>query len=471
MSDVHSEPVSPPPTAPQASEPGLWATLGYRWLWITSLLLGAGIGLTMATQSHFWEVAEYSITTITWIGLANGLGFFVGYLLAALHSDRQSKQRIVRLAARLLAVLSAVVALLELGELLRGDWFYLIAALFGIMQGLVAAVILGWVGDLLPRRLVAKGVVVLSLASIPLGLLSSVPGPLLREESYATLALFAVACFLFLAATRAARRIPVALASGSASETPVYGLKAAARYKWSDARLRTLWLYIVVTGVLAILLQASLSYYLRIDNDFELSQVVWSYAAQALGAFTATLGLAFVIGSSSRWAIYLGAAAISGVTLVAVSLTTNQALLIVFLFPQGAAMAVIALGGQALALSGTRAGYFGRVAALLLIAAYLLNFAAGFISGYLYDWFDGRWSVLAIGLLLMSAAAWLYRQWRGFRYLPDDPGPPVVESAAQVPTAPFPAAHLAPQKMGGSEGSYTIGVGGCENQDSGSDPN
>lgn len=447
MSDVLSEPISsPPPTDPQASEPGLWATTGYRWLWITSLLLGTGYGLTLSTQSHFWEVAEYSITTITWIGLANGVGFVVGYLLAALHSDRHSKQRIVRLAAGLLAALSAVVALLEIGDLLQGDWFYLIAVLFGIMQGLAAAVILGWVGDLLPRRLVAKGVVVLSLASIPIGLLGGVPGPLLREESYAALALFAVACFLFLTATGTARRIPVALASGSVSETPVEGLKAAARYMWNDARLRTLWLYIVVTGVLAILLYASLSYYLQIDNDFDLSQVAWSYAAQALGTFTATLGLAFVIGGSSRWAIYLGAAAISGVTVVAVSFTTNQALLIVFLVPQGAAMAVIALGGQALALSGTRAGYFGRVAALLLLVTNLFYVVARSIDGFLYDWFDGRWAVLAIGLLLMLAAAWLFRQWRAFRHLPEDPDPPDDQSEGTLLIAPLLGDYLAPQK-------------------------
>ncbi len=415
-------------------------------MWLVSMLLGAGYGLTLSTQSHFWEIADYSTTAIAWIGLANGIGILVGYLAAALYADRVSKQRLVRVSAILLAVMSGLVALLELGDLVRGEWFYLIAALFGIAHGLAAAVILGWVGDLLPRRLIAKGVVVLSLASIPLGVLIAVPGPLLREESYATLTLFAIAFVIYLFASACTRHVPIGSMTSQGHETAVRGLRAATRYMWGDVRLRTLWWYLLLVGVLATLLYAALSDYLLLDSDLEPIVHAWSFMARGLATLAATIGLVFVIGGPSRWRILLGAAVVSSITVVLVSFTTQQALVILLFVPQGMAMTVIALGGQALALSVTRAGFFGRVAALLLFAAYLLNFAAGFTRNFLYDWFDGRWSVLAIGLLLLFAAAWLYRQWRGFRHLPEDPEPAVDQREAGVWIAPHLGDHLAPQK-------------------------
>ncbi len=410
------------------------------------MLLGAGYGLTMSTQSHFWEVADYSTTAITWIGLTNGIGITVGYLAAALYADRLPKQRLVRTAAILLAASSGVAALLELGDLIRGDWFYLIAALFGVPHGLAAAVILGWVGDLLPRRLIAKGVVVLSLASIPLGVLLTIPGVFLGEERYATFALFAVAFVLYLAAMAIARRVAVGSKSGRVDEAAKEGLKDGARYLWNDARLRALWCYLLVAGIFSTLLYAALGEHLLDEIDLDNSGYSWSLMAQGLAALVATICLVFVIGGARRWTIFLIAVAVSGVLIVLISFTSDLALLILLLIPQGAAMTVITLGGQALALSTTRSGYFGRVAASLLFAGSLLNFAAGFVNQFLYDWYEGRWPLLAIGLLLILAAVWLYRQWRGFRHLPEDPDPPQEKSGPRFPMAVFLTDRLAPQK-------------------------
>ncbi|MYF81011.1 MAG: MFS transporter [Chloroflexi bacterium] len=424
----------------------------------------------MSTQSQFWDEIDFSYSTIAWIGLANGLGIILGYLAAGLLADRRSKRILTCWCALGLTAMSAVVALLAFGDLLRGDWCFFVAALFGMIHGVATAVVLGWIGELLPRKLIAKGVVVLSFSSIAHGILLSFPAVLLMDQQHATLALFTIASLLYLSAALSTRRVPTASVPSLQIDSALEGLKSAAAYMWRDTRIQTLWIYFLFAGILSIILHFALTDLLLTESDTGQLTFSLGLIARGLAAVVATICLVYAISGRNRWRVYLAASAIAGVTVVITSFVSSYLLLILLFIPQSAAMSAAVLASEALAMSATRREYFGRVAALLLFAGNILFFASGFIGGFLRDWFDGRWLALAIGVILSLAAVWLYRRWRGFRHLPDDPDEPQVKYGNLSPIAAHLTGHLAPQKLGTPDTSSFPTSGNRDGQLSGSSP-
>lgn len=427
--------LAPPPN------PGLFRFRGYPLFWFVSAIIGAGYGITLGSQSSFWDAATYDSRTIAFIGLANGLGIMAGYLLAGLTADQRSKKLLILVATLMMASVAAATTVLAMIVELGGNTFFAIAALLSVPYGVAVAVMLGWLGDLLPRRLLAKGIVILSFAEFPLGTLLILPSALVRNEQGAVPGLFAVGGFLFLLAALLSRRIPIGNRPADPSATALAGLKGAIRYAWRDSRLKAVWLYIFVASVLLVLLEGPLTRVVFFDSGLERLEYAIALGARGLAGVVATIALVFLISGRRKWSLFVVAAATIGVTTLGLVFASTPPVLIAVMIPHGAAIAVVFLAYKALALLSTPAGYFGRMAAFLLFANYSLNFAAGLLSGFLYDLVGGRWAILVIGACLLIAAGWFYRRWLRFRDLPEDP-----DAAMSGPVPMLFADMAAPQK-------------------------
>ena len=427
--------LAPPP------KPGLFRVRGYPLLWLVNAIIGAGYGITLGRQSSFWDAADYDYRTIALIGLANGLGIIAGYLLAGLTADQRSKKLLILVATLVMASVAAVTMVLTIFVELGGSIFFAIAALLGIPYGMAVAVMLGWLGDLLPRRLLAKGIVVMSFAGFPLGTLLAVPSALAGNDPDTIPGLFAVGVLLFLIASLLSRRVPVGDRQVDLSSSASAGLKAAIRYAWRDSRLKALWLYVFVASVLLVFLEGPLTRVFFSDLDLERLDYAMAFLARGLAGVVATIALVFLISGRRKWSLFVVAAATIGVTTLGLVFASTPPVLIAVMIPHGAAIAVVLLAYKALALLSTPAGYFGRMAAFLLFANYSLNFAAGLLSGFLYDLVGGRWAILVIGACLLIAAGWFYRRWLRFRDLPEDP-----DAAMSGPVPMLFADMAAPQK-------------------------
>ena len=397
----------------------------------------------MSNQAAFWDATDFDYTFITFVGLTNGVGMLLGYFGAGLTSDRWSKKSLVQIQVMSMAVLSALVVGLVLTIGLEGDWFYAVAAIFGIAHGMAAATILGWIGDLLPRRLIAKGVVIHSLAWVPEGVLLTLPSTFFQGESDAAPWLFAIGGALYALTALTVTKVMVKTEQRSSGQSPISELIDALTYMWRDARLKPLLVYALIASVVLIFLEAALSDFLLVENELDTLDNALAYVARGIAGFVCSIALIFIISGRHRWRLFVGATVVLGFAVIVLCITTNIAVLIPLMILVGGASTIIFLSYRALALSTTRSGYFGRVAALLLFVIGLPNIGAGFVSAFFYDWFDGRYAVLVIGLLLTLPAAWFYRRWLRFRHLPENPDiverslfPNMLEeaSAPQKPT-------------------------------------
>lgn len=320
-----------------------------------------------------------------------------------------------------MAATAVVTLLLTVIVGVEPGWFYIVAALFGMATGFTTAVVLGLLGDLLPRRLIGRGVVVVSLTALPHGLLVGVTVALFPGDSNGPTWFLAFAVPLYLVGAASIRFVPELNPTAIDQRSLLGTFKNGLIYTWRDARLRSLWIYAFAAGVLLVLLQAAFLDHLLLENEIGSSNYAFTVIARGLASLVATIGLFFVISGSRRWSTFVIAAAVSGVATILVAFSVTLGWLIVIFTAYGAAVAIVGLGWQALALSVTCSGYFGRVAALFLLGSSLLNFGSGFISVYVYDWFEGRVTTLVLGSLMLLLAIWFWRRWRQFRRLPEDP--------------------------------------------------
>lgn len=444
MSQSTEPPIAWQPPLPElpSSTPGLWRTPGYRSLWFASFLLSGAYGLTWSTQAEFWDAIDFDSRVIALIGLVGWVGVLVGYLIAGLISDRRSKRLQYRNTALLMAVIAVATLLLAMSVGMEPGWFYVVSALFGVTYGFTGAVVLGPLCDLLPRPLISRGVVVMSLTVLPHGLLTGITVVLVASESNAPMLLLAIAIPLYLLGAGLVRFVPNLRPTVSDQRSSLSALKNSLVYLWRDTRLKSLWIYAFAAGVLLVLLQAAFLDHLLLENEIGSTNYALVMIAKGLATLAATIVLFFVISGSHRWSAFLVAAAGTGVTALLVAFSVPLGWLIVIFAAFGAAVGIVGLGSKALALSVTRSGYFGRVAALFLLCSSLLNFGSGFISVYVYDWFEGRVTILVLGSLMLLLAGWLWHRWRQFRRLPEDPDagerrmPPVLLAEIAAPQKP-----------------------------------
>lgn len=378
---------------------------------------------------------------MAFVVLTNGTGALFGYFLAALFADRRPKRSLLRFQALALAVLSVCTAMLAAAFGFAGDWFYLLAALFGVAQGVAVAVLLGWTAEILPRQLIAKGVAVMALAGYAQSILTAVPGVFFRGHPGAVVWFFGTACAAYLLTALAVSfvrsRNRERADAGAFAE-----LSVAVKYLWSDARLKSIWLYALLASAALVFVEAAILDLLWVEHGFRSWDYTLPYIIRGATYFISTVVLVFLIGSRRRWTLFISAAAVLGiaVTLLAASSAVSVLTLLMGLF--GLVSPIVFIGLQALGLSVTRSFFFGRVAALMLFVDGLLDFGAGFLRVHLDDLISGRNAVLAFGLVLALLAGWLWHRWRQFRRLPEDPDagerrmPPMLLAEIAAPQKP-----------------------------------
>ena len=402
------------------SAPGLWSTPGYRWLWLVLLLLGSGYGATISSQSTLWDEAGLGALTTAWIVLGTGIGALLGYLIAALTADRCSKQSLVTVQALIMAGLSAISVVIVMVIDLSGEWFVALSGLFGLSYGLSIAVMYGWTCELLPRTLIAKGVVVLALAGYAQTLVTTVPGVVFSDDENAVKWLFGFAFVMYLLGGVAARRVP----RGShlhAPESAIQGFRHAVSYVWKDVRLQSLWLYALFAGVIMALMEGAILDLIWDVRGLRDWRFVLPFGVRGAAWFVATVSLLFLIRSRHRWLLFISSGGVLGLATAMLAVATDIALLTLLFALLGLSAAVVTFGFRALAFSVTASGFFGRVAALMLLAGGVFSFGASFLRILFDDLFVGHVSVLIYGVLFALLAAWLYMRWRRFRDMPEDP--------------------------------------------------
>ena len=429
-----SDPAAIPP-----SQQGPFQIPGFWIAWFVSGLAGAAVSALWSVPTIALPDLDFSSESLSSISLSGSLGFLAGIVLSLRLGDRYPKRGAIRLCYFSMAACSVVAGIVAFTGFASIPLLYVTFVVVSVLYGLTTPLVWGLVAELMPRALLAKSIVMLSWSAVIASLLgvplsTLVFGKTLWDAPY-EIALVYVA-LLFVIAGLLTRRFPrnVGTVRFPGGFREALGLLSRAR------RLRALWMYaIVVGGCLAVFSSSvALLTYLDLADGLELG---WLLLARGGAGIVATVGLAFVISGRRGWPTLLlcgGVAAILSVSIAAADTFWPMLALVV---PFGAASAAAGLGANAIAMSHTPFGYFGRVAALLAVGGAVSSTGIAFLSIMFGSWGQERNLVVGAGVVLLVASLLLFRTWWATR---DESSP--IDGAAQTPSPGLIADFTAPQK-------------------------
>lgn len=423
------------------NEPGPFRIRGFWWIWILSGLAGAALGAHGTIYTHAVTDADLPIRSIAAIPLSGHLGVLVGTVLSLSWADRFPKTRAIGLCYFAMAVFCTAAFFVALTDLAPLALLVVSFGVVGLLFGLSAPMIWGVLAELIPRAVLAKGLVMLSWSGLVTTALGVLAGFMLFSEPLWDAPYEFVFLYVALLAALAGlltKRLPQYAGNARFSG----GFRDALSFLFGARRLRALWLYVVVvSGCLAVFSSSvGVFAYFDLDRSQDLGLL---FLGQGGAAVIATVGLAFVIGGKRRWPILLACSAIAAVLCILIAVAETFWPLLGLMIPFGATSGAATLAAKAIAMSHTRFGYFGRIAGLLLIGASLSAAGIAFLGVLVGSWGQGRSMVIASGVVFLVASVFLYRTWRSTRH---DSSP--TDGVARTPSTGLIAEVASPQKSG-----------------------
>jgi len=393
--------------------PGSFRTPGFWVAWLISGFAGAAFSALWSVQTH--AAVDLSVTSWNFsaIGVSGNAGVLVGVILALGLADRYPKQRALRLNLFSMATCCVLAFLIGLSGVAPFAMLHVTFVTVGVLFGLNISLVTGLVSELVPRAQLAKAIVMLAWSGV-IGILLGSPlatlalGKTLWDAPYGITFLYVA--FLTVVAGLLTRRLP----RYAGSVRFPGGFRDAASMLVVSRRLRALWVYsVVVGGCLAVF---SSSVYVLAYFDLEgYAELSWLLIAYGGAGTLATLGLVFVIGGRRGWPVLVLSGLLAGAFCLAVAAAESFWPLLALMIPFGAASSAAALGANAIAMSHTRNGYFGRVAALLYVGGAVSGTGIAILGYAVGDWGYGRGMVIGAGIVLLIATLFLIRTWREVR--------------------------------------------------------
>jgi MFS family permease len=444
VSELRESPVpwaSPAAPAPP-SEPGPFRIRGFWWIWILSGLAGATLGAYGTIYTHAVTDVDISFRSFSAIPLSGHVGVLLGTVLSLSLADRFPKKRAISLCYFAMAVCCTAAFFVALTGLAPVALLLVSSGIVGVLYGLSAPMIWGVVAELIPRAVLAKGLVMLSWSGLIATALGVLAGFMLFSEPLWDAPhefVFLYVAFLAGLTGLLTKRLPQYAGNARFSG----GFRDALSSLIGARRLRALWLYVVVvSGCLAVFSSSvGVFAYLDLDRSQDLGHLGLLYLAQGGAAVIATIGLAFVISGKHGWPILLVCSGIAAVLCILIAVAETFWPLLGLMIPFGAASGAATLAANAIAMSHTRFGYFGRVAGLLLIGGSLSAAGIAFLGVLVGSWGQGRSMVVASGVVFLVASVFLYRTWISTRH---DSSP--TDGVARTPSTGLIAEIASPQK-------------------------
>ena len=337
--------------------------------------------------------------------------------------------------------------------------------LMGVAFSVMGPARQAWVGELMPRKLLANAVALQQLAMniaqvttpvLIIGALGEVLGE--GELFLAVAALFVIVIPL----TTMIRRTSPAERT-QPQRAVLVELREGVRYMVANPRLRILWGYFLVMVMCGFAFQTLLSGMLAAEFGRSPFDLMPSLTVLGIASLIVNLPLAGIVSGRFAWPALLtmGALMAAGFFLTAWAPTYGAFLAMAGLI--GAGRSGVMLVNQSIMMANTLPQYFGRVMSLVMMGFGFQSLLAP-IWGALADAIGGRQTLAVIGLVALAATALMVLGWLRTRHLPTEQGTaaesePQAEQPTPTPLAPAFNARLAPVAlMSGQRGG--AGPGG-----------
>ena len=419
----------------------------FRYLWFGSLLS------TTAFMTSFLlvPIVAYDISgSYTDSGIAaagSGIAMFFLGPFGGVIADRYPKKPLVLAGQTFPALLILGTGFLILTDRITVPLLFITTLLMGIGFAAMGPARQSWLGDLVPRRLLANGVALQQMAqniARVLGpMIVSVVGILFQVDAGW---LYLLVASFFLVVVPLTTLLPWTGPSGGDAERPpvLHELRAGFSYLKHNRRLWILWLFwmaIVISSFAPNTLLPGV-----LDREFGRSSLdaMPVFLTIGIASIAISLPLAGLVGGRWAWLSLFACGVLTMIGFVLTAISPTYEALIVMGFVLGAGSSGVMLVTMSLMMTNSRPEYFGRVMSFVMLGYGAQSFVAP-LWGEIAETLGGREALVVVGLVSLAATALLALAWLRVRRLPPEPGSAAAdpEPEATAP-APAPAATLSP---------------------------
>ena len=419
----------------------------FRYLWFGSLLS------TTAFMTSFLlvPIVAYDISgSYTDSGIAaagSGIAMFFLGPFGGVIADRYPKKPLVLAGQTFPALLILGTGFLILTDRITVPLLFITTLLMGIGFAAMGPARQSWLGDLVPRRLLANGVALQQMAqniARVLGpMIVSVVGILFRVDAGW---LYLLVASFFLVVVPLTTLLPWTGPSGGGADRPpvLHELRAGFSYLKHNRRLWILWLFwmaIVISSFAPNTLLPGV-----LDREFGRSSLdaMPVFLTIGIASIAISLPLAGLVGGRWAWPSLFACGVLTMIGFVLTAISPTYEALIVMGFVLGAGSSGVMLVTMSLMMTNSRPEYFGRVMSFVMLGYGAQSFVAP-LWGEIAETLGGREALVVVGLVSLAATALLALAWLRVRRLPPEPGSAAAdpEPEATAP-APAPAATLSP---------------------------
>ena len=419
----------------------------FRYLWFGSLLS------TTAFMTSFLlvPIVAYDISgSYTDSGIAaagSGIAMFFLGPFGGVIADRYPKKPLVLAGQTFPALLILGTGFLILTDRITVPLLFITTLLMGIGFAAMGPARQSWLGDLVPRRLLANGVALQQMAqniARVLGpMIVSVVGIIFQVDAGW---LYLLVASFFLIVVPLTTLLPWTGPSGGGADRPpvLHELRAGFSYLKHNRRLWILWLFwmaIVISSFAPNTLLPGV-----LDREFGRSSLdaMPVFLTIGIASIAISLPLAGLVGGRWAWPSLFACGVLTMIGFVLTAISPTYEALIVMGFVLGAGSSGVMLVTMSLMMTNSRPEYFGRVMSFVMLGYGAQSFVAP-LWGEIAETLGGREALVVVGLVSLAATALLALAWLRVRRLPPEPGSAAAdpEPEATAP-APAPAATLSP---------------------------
>ena len=448
----------------------------FRFLWSGSLL-----SVTAFMTSFFLIPAVgYALTGSYFLASLAAMGSGISQLLlgpfGGVIADRYPKKPLVIIGQVAPGLIIAGIGALIVADAISIPLLLGATLLMGVSFSVMGPARQAWVGELVPRNLLANAVALQQLAmniaqvTTPVLVLGALGAVLeVGEQFLVVAALFVVV----LPLTTMIRRTQPA-ARAQPQRAVLSELREGVRYLVGNPRLRLLWGYFLVMVMCGFAFQTLLSGLLAAEFGRSPYDLMLSLTVLGAASFIVNLPLAAIVSGRFAWHALIAMGALMAVGFWLTAWSPGYGAFVAMGGLIGAGRSGVMLVNQSIMMANTKPQYFGRVMSLVMMGFGFQSLLAP-IWGAIADTIGGRQTLLLIGVVAMAATALMVLGWLRTRNLPTERGtaaeaaPEPREPTPRLPPAPVPAfashiAHIARmdgQKTGDiRSGAPAPGAGG-----------
>ena len=444
---------------------GTFAAFGvrnYRPLWFGSLLSTTAFMTTfLLVPVVAYEITgSYAASGIATMG--SGVSMFFLGPFGGVIADRYPKKPLV-LAGQIFPTMLIVIT----GVLVVTGWItvwmlFLSTFLMGFGFALMGPARQAWLGELVPRRLLANGVALQQMSQN----MARVFGPmlvsiLLAVFAFSTGYLYLIVASFFLIVIPLTTMLPWTKPARRAGEPPrvLAEMRSGVVYVLQNPRLRILWIFWMVVVVCGFAFNTLMPGFVEREFNRPSADAFNVYLVFGVASFLFNIPLAGLVGGRWGWPLLLVTGfgtAVSFFLLAGAPSFGGVLLMSVF---NGAMSSGVMLVTMSLMMANSRPEYFGRVMSFITLGYGAQMFMAG-VWGGVAEAIGGRQTFVLIGFIALAITALMIVGWLRTRRLPIEVGTAaaVTETPAErhgriTVERPEPvfAARLAPVALMGAQ--------------------